>query len=220
MFDVAFAIELLPTMFKYVRVTLALSLSAMVVGLGLAFIISLIIDAKIPTLNKFLKVYVSFFRGTPLLAQLFLLYFGFAQISETVANMSSFTAAFIIMSLNTAAYMSETLRGAIASVDKGQMEASLSVGMTYIQAMFRIVLPQAFRFAIPALSNTFINIIKDSSLAFSIGVKEITAAAQLEATSSFKYLEAYVDIILIYWLITSILGYFQKRWEKSLSRGQ
>lgn len=207
-------------MMKYVKVTLALSLSAMVFGLVLAFIISLIIDAKVPVLYMISKVFVSFFRGTPLLAQLFLLYFGLVQVFPGIASLSSFTAALIVMSLNSSAYMSEAIRGAITAIDKGQMEAARSVGMTYFQAMTKVILPQAFKIAIPALSNSFVNLIKNSSLAFTIGVLEITASAQLEAASSYKYLEAYVDILLIYWLITSILGYLQKKLELRFKRGE
>ncbi|GAB6179736.1 amino acid ABC transporter permease [Desulfotomaculum defluvii] len=218
-FDLQFSLNLLPIMFKYIEVTLALSLASIAAGLILAFIITLIINARVPIMYRILKIYVSFFRGTPLLAQLFLVYFGLVQAFPSLSNLSSFNAAFIVMSLNSAAYMSESLRGAISSVDKGQMEAALSLGMSYLQAMRRIILPQAFRVALPALSNSFINIIKDSSLAFTIGVKEITASAQLEAASSFRYFEAFVDILLIYWLITSILGFFQKKLEKKMNRG-
>lgn len=218
-FDLPFALNLLPIMLKYVEVTLALSLASIAAGLILAFMITLVIHARVPVLYRVLKIYVSFFRGTPLLAQLFLVYFGLVQAFPSLSNMSSFQAAFIVMSLNSAAYMSEALRGAISSVDKGQMEAALSLGMTYLLAMRRVILPQAFRVALPALSNSFINIIKDSSLAFTIGVKEITASAQLEAASSFRYFEAFVDILLIYWVITSILGFFQKKLENKMNRG-
>ncbi len=218
-FDVEFALHLLPIMMKYVKITLALSLLAMIFGLTLAFIISLIIDAKVPVIYRFLKVYVSFFRGTPLLAQLFLVYFGLVQVFPNIAALSSFTAALIVMSLNSAAYMSEAIRGAISAIDKGQMEAALSVGMTYFQAMTRIILPQAFKIAIPALSNSLVNLVKNSSLAFTIGVMEITASAQLEAASSYKYLEAYVNILLIYWMITSILGYMQRKLELRFKQG-
>ncbi|SKC82962.1 amino acid ABC transporter permease [Maledivibacter halophilus] len=216
-FDVEFALHILPVILKYVKVTLSLSLLSMLFGLTLAFIISLIIDAKIPIIYRILKTYVSFFRGTPLLVQLFLVYFGLAHVFTSMASLSSFGAACIVMSLNSSAYMSESIRGAILAIDKGQMEASLSVGMTYFQAMRRIILPQAFKVAIPALSNTFINLIKNSSLAFTIGVVEITASAQLEATSSYKYLEAYFDILIIYWIITSALTYLQKKLEERLS---
>lgn len=216
-FDLEFSLKLFPIMLKYVKVTLALSIGAAVIGLVLAIIIALVVDLDIRVLAPVMKVYVSFFRGTPLIAQMFLLYFGMVQIFPSFKDLSSFSAALIVISLNSSAFMSETLRGAISSVDKGQMEACLSVGMTYWQATKRIILPQATRVAIPALFNSFINIVKDSSIAFTIGVTETIAAAQLEAASSYKYLEAFTNIALVFWVLTSVLGWMQKRIEKRLN---
>jgi putative amino-acid transport system permease protein len=216
-FDLGFAIRLFPLMLKYIKVTLLLSLGAAAFGLIIAIFISLCIDLDIKLLSPLMKVYVSFFRGTPLIAQMFLLYFGFVQIIPSAKNMSSFTAALIILSLNSAAFMSETIRGAIASVDKGQMEACLSIGMTYSQATRRIILPQATRVAIPTLFNSFINIVKGSSVAFTIGVTETIAVAQLEAASSYRYLEAFIDIVIVFWIMTSILGGLQKKLEQKLN---
>lgn len=216
-FDLGFAIRLFPLMAKYLKVTLFLSIGSAFFGLIIAIIISLCIDLKIKILAPLMRIYVSFFRGTPLLAQMFLLYFGFVQVMPSFKNISSFTAALIVLSLNSAAFMSETIRGAIASVDKGQMEACLSVGMTYTQAISRIILPQATRVAIPALFNSFINIVKSTSVAFTIGVTEMIAVAQLEAASSYRYLEAFIDIVIVYWILTSLLGKLQKKLELKLS---
>ncbi|MGB5823422.1 MAG: amino acid ABC transporter permease [Proteocatella sp.] len=213
-FDLQFAIKLLPTMAKYMGVTLSLASLSILFGLTLAFFIALIINAKVKVLQQFFKIYISFFRGTPLVAQLFCLYFGLLPMMTSLTlRVSSFQAALIVMSLNSSAYMAESLRGAISSIDKGQMEASMAVGMTYFQAMTRIILPQAFRVALPTLCSSFINVIKDTSLTFYIGVKEMMATAQLEATSSYRYIEAFVDVLFIYWLLTSILGYISKRLE-------
>mgnify|MGYP000870718731 CR=1 FL=1 len=218
-FDIKFALKLLPLMLKYLSVTLYMAIIAIAVGLVLAFFIALIIHAKLPVVQRFFKIYISFFRGTPLIAQLFCVYFGVLPLLPSFAlNVTSTQAAIIVMSLNTSAYMAEALRGALSSIDKGQMEASLSVGMTYMQAMRRIILPQAFRVAVPALGNSFINTVKDTALTYSIGVKEIMAVAQLEATARYRYLEAFIDILIFYWLITSILGAEQKRLEKRLNR--
>lgn len=218
-FDIKFALKLLPLMLKYLSVTLYMAIIAIAVGLVLAFFIALIIHAKLPVVQRFFKIYISFFRGTPLIAQLFCVYFGVLPLLPSFAlNVTSTQAAIIVMSLNTSAYMAEALRGALSSIDKGQMEASLSVGMTYMQAMRRIILPQAFRVAVPALGNSFINTVKDTALTYSIGVKEIMAVAQLEATARYRYLEAFIDILIFYWLITSILGAVQKRLEKRLNR--
>lgn len=213
-FDLQFAIRLLPTMSKYMGVTLTLASLSIFFGLVLAFFIALIIHAKVRVLQRFFKIYISFFRGTPLVAQLFCMYFGLLPLMPALTlKVSSFQAALIVMSLNSSAYMAESLRGAISSIDKGQMEASMAVGMTYFQAMRRIILPQAFRVALPTLCSSFINVLKDTSLTFYIGVKEMMATAQLEAASSYRYMEAFIDVLLIYWLLTSILGYVSKRLE-------
>lgn len=217
-FDFEFAIKLLPTMSKYMGITLILAALSIFFGLILAFVIALVVNSRVPILARFFKIYISFFRGTPLVAQLFCLYFGILpMMSNITLKVSSFGAALIVMSLNSSAYMAESLRGAIASVDKGQMEAALSIGMSYIQAMKRVILPQAFRVALPTLCNSFINVLKDTSLTFYIGVKEMMATAQLEAASSYRYLEAFVDVLIIYWLLTSILGYISKKLEKKMN---
>lgn len=217
-FDFEFAIKLLPTMSKYMGITLILAALSIFFGLILAFIIALVVNSRVPMLARFFKIYISFFRGTPLVAQLFCLYFGILPMMPNITlKVSSFGAALIVMSLNSSAYMAESLRGAIASVDKGQMEAALSIGMSYIQAMKRVILPQAFRVALPTLCNSFINVLKDTSLTFYIGVKEMMATAQLEAASSYRYLEAFVDVLIIYWILTSILGHISKKFEKKMN---
>lgn len=217
-FDVGFFIGLLPIMLKYVRVTFALSLLALCFGTILAVFIALVIHMNVRILKPIVKVWVSFFRGTPLVAQLFFFYFGMIQLFPQMKGMSAFTAAVIGLSFNTSAYMSETLRGAILSVDKGQMEGCLSIGMTYFQAMRRVVVPQAIRVAIPALSNSFCDIIKGSSLAFTLGVTEIMAAAQMEGASSYRFLEAFTAVILMYWAIISCFSRLQKVLEIRLNR--
>lgn len=206
-------------MLKYSTVTLKLSFLAILVGVILAFCISLVVYAKVPVLSQIFKVHISFFRGTPLMAQLFCFYFGILPLfSKLVLKVSSFQAALIILSLASSAYMAESLRAAISSIDKGQMEAAESVGMTYMQAMVRIILPQAIKVAIPTLFSSFINIVKDTSLVFAIGVKEMMATAQLEGASGYRYLEAYVCVLFVYWGITSIMGFAQKKIEVRLQR--
>lgn len=132
--------------------------------------------------------------------------------------MTAYTASVIGLGLNASAYMSETIRGAISSVDKGQMEAALSIGMTPLQAMVKIVLPQAGRVAIPALSNNFVDIVKGSALAFTLGVTEIMATAQMEGASAYRFLEAFTAVILIYWILISTVSHGQKRLEVHLNR--
>lgn len=215
-FDFNFMIKLIPTMLKYSGVTLKLSILAVFFGLLLAFIIALVTVAKIPILSSFFKLYISFFRGTPLMAQLFCLYFGIIPLIRNIIQIESFQAALIILSLASSAYMAESLRAAILSINKGQMEAANSVGMTYIQSMFYIILPQAIKVAIPTLFSSFINIVKDTSLVFAIGVKEMMAQAQLEGSSGYRYLEAYVCVLFVYWGITAVMGKIQKHLEERL----
>jgi len=201
---------------KYSGVTLKLSILAVFFGLLIAFIIALVTVAKIPILSSFFKLYISFFRGTPLMAQLFCLYFGIIPLIRNIIQIESFQAALIILSLASSAYMAESLRAAILSINKGQMEAANSVGMTYIQSMFYIILPQAIKVAIPTLFSSFINIVKDTSLVFAIGVKEMMAQAQLEGSSGYRYLEAYVCVLFVYWGITAVMGKIQKYLEVRL----
>ena len=218
-FDFEFMINIVPIMLKYSTVTLKLSILAILLGFTLSFIISICISAKVPVLSRFFKIYISFFRGTPLMAQLFCFYFGVLPLFPTlVLKMSSFQAALVILSLASSAYMAESLRAAISSVHKGQMEAAQSIGMTYIQAMIRIILPQAIKVAIPTLFSSFINIVKDTSLVFTIGVTEMMAAAQLEGASGYRYLEAYVCVLLVYWAITSVMGLIQRKLEIRLGK--
>ncbi len=150
------------------------------------------------------------------MAQLFCLYFGIIPLIRNIIQIESFQAALIILSLASSAYMAESLRAAILSINKGQMEAANSVGMTYIQSMFYIILPQAIKVAIPTLFSSFINIVKDTSLVFAIGVKEMMAQAQLEGSSGYRYLEAYVCVLFVYWGITAVMGKIQKYLEVRL----
>lgn len=216
-FDLNFVINLIPIMLKYLAVTLKISFLALLLGLVVAIIIALVVDAKVPILNKLSKVYVSFFRGTPLVAQMFFIYFGLIQIIPALKGLKSFTAVVIVLGLNSSAYFSESLRGAISSVDKGQMEACYAFGMTYTQAMVRVILPQAIRVAIPAMMNTFADIIKGSALAFTIGVTEIMSTAQSEAAVTYKYLEAFTCVIIIYWSINLLLSFIQNKLEIKMS---
>ncbi|MCT8977780.1 amino acid ABC transporter permease [Clostridium sp. CX1] len=216
-FDFHFFINLFPLMIKSLKVTFEISIFSMMLGLIISVAIALIVQTKVKVLYPITKVWVSFFRGTPLIAQLFFLYFGVVQLIPSLKGMNAFTAAVIGISLNASAYMSETLRGAISSVDKGQMEACLSVGMTYMQAMRRIVLPQAAKVAIPALSNSFVDIVKGSALAFTLGVTEIMAIAQSEGASSYRFLEAFAAVIILYWVVISAFSYLQKVLEKKMN---
>lgn len=217
-FDFAYTLELLPTLLKYLGVTMEMALLGFAFALVLAVVIAIIRVFKLPVLDQLSQLFISFFRGTPLLVQLFLFYYGLPRLVPFLVNMDAFTAAVIGLSLHFSAYMAESIRAAILGIDRSQMEASLSIGMTKLQAMRRIILPQATRIATPSLMNYFIDMIKSTSLAFSLGVVEMMSATQMEASSSFKFFESFVAVALIYWVVVIIFTRLQHMLETYLNK--
>jgi putative amino-acid transport system permease protein len=216
--DVQYILELLPILLKYLSVTMEMALLGFCFAIILAVILAVVRVFKLPVLQHFASVFISFFRGTPLLVQLFLLYYGLPQVMPIFAGVDAFSAAIIGLTLHFSAYMAESIRAAITGVDKSQMEACLSIGMTRLQAMRRIILPQAAKVATPSLMNYFIDMIKSTSLAFTLGVAEIMAKAQMEASSSFKYFESYLAVALIYWAVIELFSRLQHYLEIRMSR--
>ncbi|HAS6640640.1 TPA: ABC transporter permease subunit [Vibrio parahaemolyticus] len=217
-FDFNYMLELLPILLKYLGTTMEMATWGLVFSLILAVILVNIRVFKLPVLDQLSQLYISFFRGTPLLVQLFLLYYGLPQIFPVMVGIDAFSAAVIGLTLHFAAYMAESIRAAIIGIDRSQMEASLSVGMTTPQAMRRVILPQATRVALPSLMNYFIDMIKSTSLAFTLGVAEIMAKAQMEASSSFRFFEAFLAVALIYWGVVVILTRVQIWAEAKLNK--
>ena len=193
------------TVLKALPVTLELTVISFVLSLLLAVIIAIVDYFKIPVLRQIFAVYVSFFRGTPLIPQLFLLYFGIPTFIKPLRSIPAITICVIGLTLNSAAYMKEVVRGSLLSDPAGKKEAALAHGMTSMQTMTRIVLPQAARVAVPSLFNNLVDIVKGTSMAFTIGVVEITAAANLRASVTFNYFEAYMILMMIYWVIILVL---------------
>lgn len=202
-----------------VPVTLALTAISFVAALLFAIAIAIIDYFRVPVLRKIFAVYVSFFRGTPLIPQLFLLYFGIPSILVSFRDISPFVACIIALTLNTAAYMKESIRGALLSVPHGQKEAALAHGMTQLQAMRTVVLPQAARIATPSLFNNLVDTVKGTSVAFTVGVIEMTAAAKLKAAVTFDYLGSYLVLMLIYWLLIVALERIEKVLEHRMAIG-
>ena len=221
-FDFQYMLGLMPILFKYLGTTMAMATWGVVFALILALLIANIRVFSVPLLSPFCQLYISFFRGTPLLVQLFLLYYGLPQIFPFLVGLNAFSAAVIGLTLHFAAYMAESIRAAIIGIDRSQMEASLSIGMTKLQAMKRVILPQATRVALPSLMNYFIDMIKSTSLAFTLGVAEIMAKAQMEASSSFRFFEAFLAVALIYWgvvvLLTQLQNWAEYRLNKAYTR--
>ena len=212
--DWVFTGDLLEAMMKALPVTLSLTAISFTLALVLAILIAVVEYFKVPILDRIFSLYVSFFRGTPLIPQLFLLYFGIPTFVPALRNVSAYSVCVVGLTLNSAAYMKEVVRGSLLSVPEGQKEAALAHGMSSMQTMFRIVLPQAARVAIPSLFNNLVDIVKGTSMAFTIGVIEITAAANLRAAVTFNYFEAYMVLMLLYWVIILILERFETVIEK------
>ncbi len=217
-FDIDYTLGIFPILFKYIDITISMALISSVIALVIAVVIALTKTFSIKILSQIFNVYISFFRATPLLVQLFLLYYGLPQIFPVFNSLDAYTASIIGLSLHFSAYMAETIRGSIASIEKGQFEAAESLGMSRFQSFYHIILPQAFRVAIPSLVNNFVDLLKSTSLAFTLGVPEIMAKAQLEASSSFKYFESFLAVAIVYWLIVLVIEYIQKKYEKKLNK--
>lgn len=220
--NVEYMLGLVPVLLRYLPLTLQLAGIGMVLALILACLFAVIRVLRIPVLNQLTIVFISFFRGTPLLVQLFLFYYGLPQLVSALTVIDGVTATIMGLTMHFSAYMAESIRAAILGVDRSQTEAALSIGMTNGQMMRRIVLPQATRVALPTLMNYFIDMIKATSLAFTLGVTELMGATQKEAAGSFLYFEAFIVAAIMYWIVVEMLSklqnYLEIRLNKAYSR--
>ena len=216
--DLDYMLGLAPIILGYMPLTIGMALAAMFGALVLASLMAVERVVRVPVLDQFVQLFISFFRGTPLLVQLFLFYYGLPQIMPVLAGINGVTAAIIGLTLHFSAYMAESIRAAILGVDRSQWEAAQAVGMTQTQSMRRIILPQAARVAVPTLVNYFIDMIKSTSLAFTLGVTEMMGATQKEAAGSFLYFEAFLVVAVLYWAIVEMLSFLQKRLEFRLNK--
>jgi putative amino-acid transport system permease protein len=216
--NVEYMLGLVPVLLGYLPLTLQLAGVAMVMALILACVFAVVRVLGIPVLNQLTIVFISFFRGTPLLVQLFLFYYGLPQLFSVLTVIDGVTATIMGLTLHFSAYMAESIRAAILGVDRSQTEAALSIGMTNSQLMRRIILPQATRVALPTLMNYFIDMIKATSLAFTLGVTELMGATQKEASGSFLYFEAFIVAAVMYWIVVELLSQLQKYLEIRLNK--
>jgi L-cystine transport system permease protein len=226
--DFKFALEQVPEVLKGVPVTLTIAIVAMVLGLVFGLLIALCRIYKVPVLNQLSIVYISFIRGTPLVVQLYVFFYGVPVLFDflnrhfglnlNADEVPTMLYALIAYTINTAAYEAEIFRASINAVNAGQMEAAYSVGMTTAQGLYRIVLPQAFVVAFPNLGNTFIGLIKATSLAFAVKVVEILAITRIIANNGYKFLEMYLVASIIYWVICWVCEVIFAKLEKKMSR--
>lgn len=207
--------SLLPLLKGAISYTIPLTLISFVIGLTLAILTALARISSLKILQMIARIYVSAIRGTPLLVQLFIIFYGLPTIGVII---DPFPSAVIGFSLNVGAYASEIIRAAIISIPKGQWEAGYSMGMSYQQLLKRIILPQASRVSVPPLSNTFISLVKDTSLASMILVTEMFRKAQEIAATNYEFLLLYSMAAFIYWVICFILSILQGFMEKRLNR--
>ncbi len=214
-FNIELVIDSLPFILEGAGFTLLISALGMVFGLFLGLIISLFRMSKNFVTRSAARVYISFMRGTPLLAILFILFFGLPLVGIELA---AITAAVIGISIHFAAYIAEVIRSAISSVPKGQWEAAETLRMSYAQVMWRIILPQATRIALPPLASTFMDIIKGTSLAMVITVPEMFYRAKVISGQTYESLTMYILIALIYWGICSVITVFQDYLEKKFNK--
>ncbi|MEO5321323.1 amino acid ABC transporter permease [Arthrobacter sp. CC3] len=195
--------------------TIPLALASFVLGLLLALLIALMRLSRNPVFSTVARMYISVIRGTPLLVQLFVIFYGLPSIGVTI---SPWPSAIIAFSLNVGGYAAEVIRAAILSVPKGQWEAGHTIGMSRRQSLVRIILPQAARVSVPPLSNTFISLVKDTSLASLILVTELFRQAQQVAAFSQEFMLLYLEAAVIYWIICLVLAGGQSALEKRLDR--
>lgn len=214
-FNIQLLLQSIPQLLKGFGFTVELALGSMVLGLALGFGLALMRLSKQTALRRIARVYVSFIRGTPLLVQLFMIYYGLPTIGIRLDPM---TSGLIGFSLNMAAYTSEILRAAISAIDLGQREAAFVMGMTPFQVMRRIVLPQAARLALPPLGNSFVSLVKDTSLAATIQVPELFRQAQLITARTFEVFTMYISVALVYWAASALLDLGQHKLEARANR--
>lgn len=228
MFELDFMLSAVPEIIQYIPITVLMALVSCLIGCVLGILLALARFFKIRILSRIIAVYVSFIRGTPMLVQLYLVYYGLPLLVKSLVEATGgeydpnaipkIVYAFTAFSLNSAAYMSETFRSALEAVDKGQLEACYSIHMTTFQALRRVILPQAFEIALPPLGNSLLALVKDTSLAFSISIVDLMAGAKIVASRSFRFFEIYIVVSFIYWAICFVLERLIALTEKKLKR--
>lgn len=203
-----------PFLLQGAMYTVLFAAVSMVLGLILGFSVAVVRVTKVPVVSQIAAVYVSAFRGTPLLVQIFVLYYGLPSVG---IEFTPVTAGILALTLNVAAYLLESMRGAILGIDKGQWEAGLSVGLTWGQTLWNIITPQALRLAVPSLSNSLISLIKDTSLISVITVTELMLATKEVIAETFQPLPLYLAAAGIYWLLSALFERVQKALENRLT---
>lgn len=197
-----------------IQVTIPLTILGFAFAMAIALVMAMVQYANVPVAKRIARLYIWLFRGTPLLVQLFLAYYGLPKVGIT---MNAFPCAVLVFSLNEGAYCAETIRAALEAVPAGQLEAGCCAGLNYLQIMYHVVLPQAFRTAFPPLSNSVIAMLKDTSLAAEITVADMFMSAQKIVGRTYEPLWLYSEVALVYLMYSTALTFLQRYMEKRLS---
>ncbi|OCG19447.1 amino acid permease [Gilliamella sp. Fer1-1] len=216
-FNVNYFLSVFPQILPYLPVTLFITIVSITIAIILGLAIALLRNNKIIIIDSIFALFISLFRGIPSVVLLFIIYYGLPQIFPILKQMGATTAAIICFSLKYSSYLAEIFRASLESVDHGQKEAGLTVGLSKMQVYRGIILPQAMINALPNTGNMFISLLKDSSVAFFVGVQELLAAGKMLTANSFLYFETYLAVGIIYWLTVVIYSWIQKQLEQKLS---
>lgn len=211
-------------------ITMFVTLVALAIACPLGFILALSRVNRVPIIQPLTRMYVSFIRGTPIIIQIFIIYssipllldlfFKKYSINMNVYDVNPIWYAFIVFSFNTTAVLIEVFRSALKTVSKGQLEAAQSIGLTSFQAYRRIIIPQMLVVSLPNICTATVNLIKATSLGYALSLQEITLKAKVAANVGYNYVEAYIDIFIVYLIVCSVVEYGFKLYEKRLSRYQ
>lgn len=225
-FNIDFFIKTFLTAFRGLPVTLKLTVFSLLIAIPVGFLFAVLRLKEHSLSRKLIMVYISFVRGTPIVVQILMIYsmvpsvlavlFRTLQVPINIFDVNPMLYAYIVFTLNTVALLSEVFRSALSTVERGQLEAAEAAGLTTLQGYIRIVIPQAMAAAVPNICTTTTNLIKSTSLAFLMTVKDITAVAKVEAAYGYNYIEAYMVIWVIYILICSIVELMFKLIERRL----
>ncbi|GHH99905.1 amino acid ABC transporter permease [Neobacillus kokaensis] len=211
----SFATTYLPYLLQGALVTIEIAVIGIIFGSILGLLVGLGRISKNPLLSQISRFYIWVIRGTPLLLQLFVIHFAIPSVFSAL-TLPPFVSACIALSINAAAYIAEIARGAIQSIDKGQMEAARSLGLSSSQAMRRVIIPQAFRRMLPPLGNEFIALIKESSLVSTIALYDLLRTGQQIISSTYRYMEVFLLVGLIYLLLTTIMSFIVGKIERKV----
>ena len=217
LFDINNFTGLFPLVLSSLGLTSEIAILSLIGTLILSLFIAIIRYYKIPVLTQFFDVFITVFRATPLVVELFMIFFALPCIFPALKDMTPFQAVVLSLIFNTSAFMAESFRAALESVDRGQVEACYSLGMTKRQAMMRVILPQAFVVAVPSIGNHFIGIIKGTALGFTVGLADVMGTAKMEAALSLRFFEAYLCVTVIYLVIVLAVEFVLRLIERGLA---